>query len=83
MKQQVRESLYEALKDVLTREELSMVEYIVRRIREKKKAWLPLKEVYDLAERDLGLDPPKTEEILKKLTELGILKQGVTLASTP
>jgi len=84
MKQKVRDSLYEALKDVLTREELSLVEYIVRRIGGKKreKAWLPLKEVYDLAKRDLGLDSPKTEEILKKLIELGILKQGVTLAST-
>ena len=82
MKQEVRDSLYEALKDVLTKEEFSLVEYVVRRIGGKKKAWLPLREVYDLAKRDLGLDPPKTEEMLKKLIELGILEQGVTLAST-
>ena len=81
MKQEANNALYEALKDVLEKEELLLVEFIVKRIGGKKRAWLLLEEIHEFAKEKLRLDPSKTEETLRKLIGLNILKQGVTLAS--
>jgi predicted DNA-binding ribbon-helix-helix protein len=84
MKRDMHNALYEALRDILTRHELLLVEYIVEKLREKKEAWLPIEEVYQFAERDsdLCLDRSRTSEILEKLLRLNILKEGIALAFT-
>jgi hypothetical protein len=82
-KQNVHDMLYETLKDILTREEFLLIEYIVEKTKGKKKerSWIPLEEIYEFAEKKLHLDRPKISTSLEKLLNLKILKEGVTLTA--
>jgi hypothetical protein len=82
-KQNVHDMLYETLKDLLTREEFLLIEYIVEKTKGKRKerSWIPLEEIYEFAEKKLHLDRPKILTSLEKLLDLKILKEGVTLVT--
>jgi RIO-like serine/threonine protein kinase len=62
------------------KDELRLLEYIVGEIRGKIKKWLSAEEIYQFAKSNLQLDHSKATEALKKLVDLKILKEGITLA---
>ncbi|RSN71495.1 hypothetical protein [Candidatus Methanodesulfokora washburnensis] len=80
MKNNVRDVLYDTLKNILAKDELRLLEYIVGEIRGKIKKWLSAEEIYQFAKSNLQLDHSKATEALKKLVDLKILKEGITLA---
>jgi hypothetical protein len=79
-KRSVRSKLYDALKRVLTEEEFLLLELIVGKLKEKKKDWILIEEIYQFVENNLHIEPSKTSEMINKLVQLNILKQGVRLA---
>jgi len=80
MKCNVRDALYGALKDVLTKNEVKLIEFLVRQLRMEKRKWLPMEEIYQFAKTDLQIQPSKVTELLRKLVNKGIIKEGITLA---
>ncbi|MCQ5340604.1 MAG: hypothetical protein NO483_02705 [Candidatus Methanomethylicia archaeon] len=80
MKQDIHNTLYVAVKDILTLNELRLIEYIVGKLKGKKKAWLPVEEVYQFVENELKVDRSETSRMLKRLSDLKILQEGITLA---
>jgi len=80
MKHEVRNALYESLKEVLTENELQLIEFLVVRLKKEKRKWLPVEEIYQFAEVNLQIESSRTTEILRKLVNQGILREGIALA---
>jgi hypothetical protein len=80
MKNNMRDVLYDMLNNILTKDELRLLEYIVGELRGKTNRWLSVEEIYQFAKSNLQLDHSEVGEALKKLVNRKILKEGITLA---
>ena len=70
----VEEEFYDRIKNVLSKDEVLVLEFIVSQKRKQK--WVPVKEII---ENIAGKTQNDVKEVLRKLVEKGILQEGYTL----
>lgn len=80
IKEEAHKKFQEVIKTVLEEKELQLLELLVKKTRAERAEWIPIHELQKIAEKELDLQQEETNQILRKLIEQRVLKEGISLA---
>ncbi|MDT7886512.1 MAG: hypothetical protein RQ968_03985 [Thermoproteota archaeon] len=78
IKQAIEETIYTKIKDKLNKKEFDLLNILLNQL--KRREWIPLREIYEIASQNLKLESAEIEEILEKFIKLRIIEKGITKA---